>query len=446
MTTPIADLVKRYAESGFSRLHMPGHKGSGPLGCEHLDITEIDGADVLSAASGIIAESEQNASAIFKSGYTLYSAEGSTLAIKAMLTAVKRRSRSSTPRILAARNAHKSFIYACALLGLEPDWLYPSSSSHLCECKISPEELASALDSAEDLPDAVYVTSPDYMGNMMDIRGLSEVCHSHGIPLLVDNAHGAYLAFLDESLHPIHLGADMCCDSAHKTLSALTGGAYLHVSKSCDVDREELRGAMALFASTSPSYLILQSLDLCNAYLADGYSQRLNDCIARISRLKNRLFESGICSAHTDEPLKLVLTKEATGYSGIELAERLRANGVEPEMADREILVLMITPENTDSDLERVCEALSPLPRRKTSEYVAPPYPLPVKKICSPREAMLSRCERVSVSQAIGRICASPTVSCPPAIPIVVSGELIDEEAARLLSFYGAETVEVVIK
>jgi arginine/lysine/ornithine decarboxylase len=212
------------------------------------------------------------------------------------------------------------------------------------------------------------------------------------------------------------------------------------------VDREELRGAMALFASTSPSYLILQSLDLCNAYLSDGYSQKLNDCIARISRLKSRLSEDGIYPAPTDEPLKLVFTREATGYSGTELADQLRVHGVEPEMADGEILVLMVTPENTDSDIERVYAALSDLPIRSTEGYVAPPCPAPARRVCSPRRAMLSRCESVSVERAIGRICAAPTVSCPPAIPIVVSGELIDRAATELLRFYGINTVEVVIE
>ena len=234
MNTPIADFVKAYTLSGASRFHMPGHKGNPVIGCEMFDITEINGADVLGNADGIIAESEANAASLFNTAKTFYSTEGSTLCIKAMLALIKKNSIKSVPKILAARNAHKAFVYACALLGLEPEWIFPKEFTHLCACELSCNELDDILKNADSLPDAVYITSPDYLGNVMDVKGLSDICHKYGIPLLVDNAHGAYLAFLNESLHPIALGADMCCDSAHKTLPVLTGGAYLHLSKNCN--------------------------------------------------------------------------------------------------------------------------------------------------------------------------------------------------------------------
>jgi arginine/lysine/ornithine decarboxylase len=123
-------------------------------------------------------------------------------------------------------------------------------------------------------PCAVYVTSPDYLGNQQDLAGLSAVCAARGIPLLVDNAHGAYLHFLPQPAHPLDLGATACCDSAHKTLPVLTGGAYLHIAKNApERYARDAKRAMALFGSTSPSYLILQSLDRANAYLAGGYAE-----------------------------------------------------------------------------------------------------------------------------------------------------------------------------
>ena len=254
MKTPIADFVSEYASKQISRLHMPGHKGKGLLGCERLDITEICGADVLCSPEGIIAESESNATALFGTRHTYYSAEGSSLAIKAMLALIKKKAPAGRrARVLAARNVHKAFVYACALLDIDADWLFPASPSHLCACKIAPEQLDEALKTAKILPDAVYITSPDYLGSVSDISGLSAVCHKHGVPLLVDNAHGAYLAFTEPSMHPIALGADMCCDSAHKTLPVLTGGAYLHISNSYEASENEVRSALALFASTSPS-------------------------------------------------------------------------------------------------------------------------------------------------------------------------------------------------
>ena len=218
MNTPIVDFVKRYAASEALRLHMPGHKGAGSLGVESLDLTEIEGADVLYHEDGILRESQRNATALFGTKKTVYSAEGSSLAIRAMLYLAKLAGNGNC--ILAARNAHKTFMTAAALLDLDVQWLYSSGS--LLSCPISTQDLESALQKTK--PIAVYITSPDYLGNVADIQGLAEVCHRYGTYLLVDNAHGAYLHFLDR--HPMDLGADLCCDSAHKTLPVLTGGAY----------------------------------------------------------------------------------------------------------------------------------------------------------------------------------------------------------------------------
>ena len=225
MNTPICDFVRRYAESKTLRLHMPGHKGKGPLGIEQLDITEISGADSLYEASGIIAESEANASALFGCP-TFYSTEGSSQCIRAMLhLATCGRNR----RIAAARNVHKTFLSAAALLDLQVDWLYPDSEGSYLACPITAETLENYFATCEEIPAAVYVTSPDYLGNLLYIDALAAVCHRYGSLLLVDNAHGAYLKFLPDSRHPMDLGADLCCDSAHKTLPVLTGGAYLHI-------------------------------------------------------------------------------------------------------------------------------------------------------------------------------------------------------------------------
>ena len=277
MNTPICDFVNKYAESEKARFHMPGHKGKGFLGTEHLDITEIDGADVLYNAKGIIKESQENASKLFGSEKTLYSAEGSSLSIRAMLYLALLYAKQSgrKPAIAAFRNVHKAFISASALLDIETQWIYPENQSGIISCGISPQNVDVLLTGIEEKPAALYVTSPDYLGNVQDIAGLSEVCKKHGILLLVDNAHGAYLKFLPQDIHPITLGADICCDSAHKTLPVLTGGAYLHISENApDILYAEAERAMSLFASTSPSYLILQSLDIANKYMSDGYKRK----------------------------------------------------------------------------------------------------------------------------------------------------------------------------
>ena len=423
----------------MTRFHMPGHKGAGFLGCEGFDITEVSGADELYESGGIIAESEENAAALFGAGRTCYSTEGSSQCIRAMLRLSMLRRPDGV--ILAARNVHKAFVYGAALLGLEVRWLWPEETGSLCSCRISPERLEAALAELPAPPAAVYVTSPDYLGGMADMRGLAEVCHRHDTLLLVDNAHGAYLHFLEKPLHPLDLGADLCCDSAHKTLPVLTGGAYLHLSRGIPEElRREAKQALALFGSTSPSYLTLCSLDRCNAYLAGAFRQELAEWTAFLDETRQTLRQNGWQAGESD-PLRLTLRAPA-GQTGTGLARLLRSAGMECEYADGEHLVMMLTPQNRPEELRRLIETLG---RNERPPKPAEKLLLPkAKQEMSIREAMLRPQERIPAEKALGRICGSPTVACPPAIPIAVSGERIGPEAAALFRRYGVESVEVV--
>lgn len=174
METPVYDFVTGYMSSGMSRFHMPGHKGQPFLGCECRDITEIEGADVLSMASGIIAESQNNASHLFCTGSTLYSTEGSSLCIKAMLMAVledaRRRGSKGNEYILAARNIHRSMVDACALLGIETEFVVNKRSGSICESMVTPQDIENILaykkNEGTAYPVAVYITSPGYLGDI----------------------------------------------------------------------------------------------------------------------------------------------------------------------------------------------------------------------------------------------------------------------------------------
>lgn len=442
MKTPIFDFVKKYAEKDTARFHMPGHKGKPFLGCEPYDITEIDGADVLYSADGIINASENNASFLFGTAHTFYSAEGSSLAIKAMLalTCIG----AEKPLFLAARNAHKAFVFAAAMLNANIKWIYPDNFDHPCVCRITAEEVDSALSSAEQKPNAVFITSPDYLGNIADIKGIAKVCRKSGVPLLVDNAHGAYLKFLSDDRHPITLGADMCCDSAHKTLPVLTGGAYLHISKNAEKYVCRARDMLAVFASTSPSYLILQSLDICNKYLSDNYKQKLQTTVKKVAEITEILNKNGYC-ARNSEPLKIVINTAKSGIDTDTALAALRRQGVEPEFYDRDYLVLMVTTENTDHDFDRLLSALPAFKDKKRTDNSPPPKFKAPKQVLSVRKAVFADYKTVNIDDAIGKICASPTVSCPPAVPVIVSGELIDADAVKLLKYYGITKINVVI-
>ena len=440
MKTPICDFVKNYIEKDGLRLHMPGHKGSSFLGAEIMDITEIQGADSLYEASGIIKESEQNASEIFGC-HTFYSAEGSSLSIKAMLylAVTLGRKGEEKPVVYAGRNAHKAFLSAAALIDFEVEWIF--GSENYLSCNIIPEELDVKLNSAKVKPVAVYVTTPDYLGNLQDIREISKVCKKHGVLLLVDNAHGAYLKLLEKSMHPIDLGADMCTDSAHKTLPVLTGGGYLHISKSLDTRyKEQAKNAMLLFGSTSPSYLILQSLDMANKYMEEC-KECFGAFVRKVESLKDNLKNSGF-EILGNEPLKVTISTKPYGYTGAEFAEILRGKNIECEFADPDFVVLMLTPqlENKFSEIEK---ELKSIPERQEVLKKMPQILKP-EKVLGIREAMFSDKEKCTLEDSLGRVLAEGVLSCPPAVAPVVCGERIDQSAIECFKYYGTENLWVV--
>lgn len=442
MDTPICDFVRSYADREPLRFHMPGHKG---LGEEmRLDITEITGADVLYAAGGIIQKSRENAARLFGAAATFYSAEGSSLCIRAMLFLFRlyARHRGKRPHLAAFRNAHRSFVSACALLDVEVSWIRPVEQENLLSCCLSGQQLEEQLSAMEELPLALYVTSPDYLGQMAELRELRRVCRKYGLLLLVDNAHGAYLRFLPESLHPMDLGADLCCDSAHKTLPVLTGGAYLHISSAApELFLQQAEQALALFASTSPSYLILQSLDRANAFLAGEFRPMLEAFLPRVDACKARLRAAGYVLVG-EEPLKLCLSTKPYGWTGNALAQRLEEENIFCEFSDPDHLVFMLSPLQTEAALQRLTEALLAIERRAPLTLLPPPLPI-AEAVCSPGAALLAPSERIPAEQSLGRILSDAEVSCPPAVPILVSGERIDEAALACFRYYGYSHLRV---
>ncbi len=440
MKTPIVSFLKSYQEKSPVRMHMPGHKGAGILGFEGMDLTEIYGADELFAAEGIIKESEQNASSLFGCP-TYYSTQGSTLCIQTMCTILCQdaKSKGKKPKILAGRNAHRSFIHAAALLDFEIEWLY--GNSDYLSCKIHAEDLEKAI--IESLPTAVYLTNPDYLGNLLDIQSLASVCKKHNVLLAIDNAHGAYLRFLEPSLHPIDLGADLCCDSAHKTLPVLTGGAYLHLSESLNqVWKNDVKHFMEYFSSTSPSYLIMASLDAANEVLDTTFKKSLSECIQRVDGLKNTLVQHGY-TILSGEPMKITISTKEFGYTGNEIANLLMECDIYPEFYDSDYIVLMPSPYNTKDDLKRLETCLCGI-ERKPILINKPPKLEQSKKAMNMRQALFSSSITLDVSKSLGQVCSSVTVSCPPAILPVIPGEVISESSIEVMKYYGIETVRVV--
>ena len=440
MKTPIVSFLKSYQEKSPVRMHMPGHKGAGILGFERMDLTEIYGADELFAADGIIKESEQNASSLFGCP-TYYSTQGSTLCIQTMCTILCQdaKSKGKKPKILAGRNAHRSFIHAAALLDFDIEWLY--GNSDYLSCKINAKDLEKKI--VENNPTAVYLTNPDYLGNLLDIKSLALICKKHDVLLAIDNALGAYLRFLKDSLHPIDLGADLCCDSAHKTLPVLTGGAYLHLSDSLNqVWKNDVKHFMEYFSSTSPSYLIMASLDAANDVLDTTFKKSLSECIQRVDGLKNALIQHGY-TILSGEPMKITISTKEFGYTGNEIANLLMECDIYPEFYDSDYIVLMPSPYNTKDDLKRLETCLCGI-ERKPILINKPPKLEQSKKAMNVRQALFAPSKMIEVSKSLGQVCSSVTVSCPPAILPVIPGEVISESSIEVMKYYGIETVRVV--
>ena len=343
-------------------------------------------------------------------------------------------------------------------------WPAPDAAGALCTCPVEPEALSSALDelAAEGrTPFGVYLTSPDYLGFVQDVAGLSAVCHAHGLPLLVDNAHGAYLHFLKEgSRHPIQLGADLCCDSATRPCPSSRAVPICTLARPCRPTRP--RCAMRWLSSAPPALL--------SHFAVAGRRQRgsgrqlpgeaghlplaAGDALPGAGCLRPGL-ALPLTGAHR-EPLKLTLDAAVLGLSGQQLAQALRERGVECEYADPRYVVLMPSAESSAAEFACLQTALHAIcgeaPAADVSVAADDPAAFAalagvleaLPRRFTIREAVLAPQEMIPAAEAVGRICAAPAVSCPPAIPIVVSGETVPPEALPLFARYGIEKAAVV--
>lgn len=444
MNTYIFDFLNKYIQNSGTRLHMPGHKGEicDLSKLDHrFDITEIKGADSLYNPNNIIDYSEQNLSKIYNSKFSVFSTGGSTLSIQTMLyTAFQNK---KTKKIIAFRNVHTAFINSCGLLDLNPVWVYPNyDKGDYVSGNFSIKELEQVIKQNLDAG-AVYVTSPDYLGFLCDIEKISKICDEYNIPLLVDNAHGAHLNFLSENNHPINLGATMCCDSAHKTLPALTGASFLHIGKG-EYTKQQIKDNMQIFGSTSPSYLILSSMDLCLKYIDDNGEKEYKKLEIELSKLKEMCEKKGFAFSNlTQDNVKITLNSFDVGYMGEELAEYFRNFNIEPEYVGESVIVFLFSPFNSQKDFEQFKIAILNL---KVNEKIQKIFICPQKAetVLSPRQCLFGDFEVLPIDNCVGKIACENKILCPPGVPIVMAGEIISEVNKNLLKNTGIINLKVV--
>ncbi len=438
---PLQNAVEQYIQKDMARFHMPGHKGKGSGVWKEIlryDITEVEGADSLFHADGPLLALEQQFAKAYGTRRTLLSAGGATLCIQTMLALAC----GIGKKVVMSRNIHRAAINACALLDLQPVWLYPEpDAGDWFSGRYTGAALETLLQKNPDAA-AVYLTSPDYFGVFSDIRGLAAVCARYGLPLLVDNAHGAHLKFLPQGYgkwHPADCGAAICCDSLHKTLPAMTGGALLHIMDERYIAQAKER--MSLFGSTSPSYPIMLSCEHALEYAQKEAARDFAWTAYRFGRIRQIALEKGMaCPQGECDPAKLSVAFAAAGFTAGEFGEYLRGNSIEPEYISNTACVWMGNGKNSLRDYERLEKAFAHLePKRHTA---APQLVLPrPKQVCSVREAVFAPAEWVDTEQALGRVAAGENSPCPPGIPVVMGGERIDRQTQEALLAYGVRRV-----
>lgn len=428
-------------------MHMPGHKRNTALagylerlGAE-LDITEIDGFDNLHDAHGVLAQGMARAAALWGSARAFYLVNGSTCGNLAAVRAVLG---GQGGRVLAARNCHRSVWNALELCRAETEFLYP------CCCPetgafgaLLPEAVEAALTRRPDTR-LVVLTSPTYEGVVSDVAGVCRAAHRRGVPVLVDEAHGAHLGFgYGFPDGAVHAGADLVVQSLHKTLPSLTQTALLHVSGGL-VDAQRVQAALAMFETSSPSYLLMASIDGCVELLERrgpglfaAWEQALGAFSAQTAGLHRlRLFRGGALppgAAH--DPSKLVVCTAGTSLTGPQLAERLRReHAVECEAAMAGAVIAMTGMGDTEQTLSRFAAALLEIDAGLSEgpRTVLPQLPEQTAVLPAWRAAERPR-RLLPVQQAAGCVCAETVWAYPPGIPLLLPGERIGADFAGYL-------------
>ncbi len=405
-----------------------------------LDLTELPDTDALYEADDVILQTENLLSELFRTKRSLISAGGCSLAIQTMLRIASEKGR----KIICARNAHRSAVNAMALLGIEPVWIYPRGQKNGFTGRIYAEDVKQAID-ADSRITACYITSPDYYGELCDIGKIAEVCHSRGVLLLVDNAHGSHLGFMENDLHPIHLGADMTACSLHKTLPVLTGGAALNIAD--EALAENAKSAMSLFGSTSPSYMIMSSIDICTDYFLNGSgTEDYRQCERRVSRIKQLAKEKGIAQPEgICDPLRVTLNTASAGICGTEAQEKYFGEyGIDCEFCDGKNAVMICTPFNSERDMKRLETAIKEMPSGRNEITVNTDLNNAPERVMMLRDAVLSDSEVIDVSDSEGRTAADTACPCPPGVPVIMPGEMITKEVIEIMVASGIKKIRAV--
>ena len=441
--------IVQYTRSDYYPFHMPGHKRHSPYS---LDLTEIEGFDNLHHAQGVIAESMEWAASLYGSHKTYYLVNGSSGGILSAISGVL----PDTSRILLARNCHKAAYHGVILKQLDTEYVYPQfMEEYGIQCGLSPENIRDVLKDHRDIR-GVFVVSPTYDGVVSDIKRISQICHGFGIPLIVDEAHGAHFPYGE--LFPVsalELGADVVIQSVHKTLPCFTQSALLHIREGY-VDRERIERYLQIFQSSSPSYLLLAGIEQGIHWMVQEEGRaKMREFSEHLLKLRQELGTMkhlkilgrevvGIKDIYDIDLSKIIISTKASDITGTQLYRRLREEyHLEMEMCTEDYVTAITTVMDTEEGLRRLGEALIAIDKTiesckdsEKAEACYNPEEWKIKKVLPMNQAWNRRQIQAAWENSPGRIAAELVYVYPPGIPIVAPGEQITESIVKTIMRY----------
>ncbi len=466
--TPLFDALVALAEARKVSFHTPGHKSGKGISTRFrkfvgskiftIDLTTLDEVDCLQKPVGVIKEAQELAAEAHGADRSFFLVNGTTVGNHAMVLSTVR----PGEEVLVARNAHKSILAGIILSGAVPRFFLPAFDPELgIAVNVTAPTVQAALD-AYPKARVMSLTSPNYYGIAADMPSLIGAAHSRGKILLVDEAHGPHLHF-HPALPPsaVDGGADLVVQSTHKIVGGMTQASMLHV-KGQAVDGNRVAGVLQLLQSTSPSYILMASLDLARMQMATEGRKLLGKAIelaeearARINRIPGlRCLSPQEVKEWGDATLdvtKLTISVKALGLTGYAVSALLNSEfDIQVEMADLFNILVIVSIGDRRDDLDRLVRGLEVLAERRqgaralSSRDIAPLPPLQEARLaCTPREAYFGPFAFVPLVQAAGRVCSDIITIYPPGIPILVPGEEISPAAVDYLRFMGTQGARI---
>jgi arginine decarboxylase len=428
--TPLADAAAAFlADESIVPFTTPGHKRAPHLTDDflRLDLPLSSGADDLHQRGGVLGRAEGLAAELWGADFCRFCLNGSTQGNQALALVLGR----PGDRVVVSRNLHKSVFAGLVLAGLDPVWVRPDVDEATgLGLRIPPERVAEALATGPTAR-AVFLIEPSFVGVLSDVGAIAERCRDADVPLVVDQAWGAHFGF-----HPglprqtLACGADAMVTSAHKTLTSFTQGAYLFARRG-HLHLGRLAESFDLLHTTSPSAAILASLDRARQLMATRGEELLGRTLALAARFREAMAPvDGLVLAASDDPTKLALALAGTGADGLAVEADLIAAGIRLELANRDLLVPLLTIADTEQSLERLIAALLRSVERRRGHPRRPGgasavWGVEPETAMTPREAFFAPRETVAAGRAVGRVSAEIVAPYPPGIPAIAPGEVV---------------------